>query len=79
VSLRAAGWSGAKGSKRGRWRLAGLPAMVGARGGVCGREAEGDGRGWLAKHTGQAGFPPSDSSPTKFSDFDFARFCTEGV
>jgi hypothetical protein len=61
--LRAAGWSGAEGSKRGRRRLLSrLHATVGAR---ATKEAEGDGRGRPAELTGQVGSPPLDSISAK--------------
>jgi hypothetical protein len=51
-------------------------ATVGAR---ATKGTEGDGRGRRAELTGQAGSPPLDNIPAKFSDLDFARFCPEGV
>jgi hypothetical protein len=43
------------------------------------KETEGDRHGRLADPTRQAGSPPSDSIPAKFSYFSFARFCPKGV
>jgi hypothetical protein len=43
------------------------------------KETEGDGHKRFVEPTRQAGSPPSDSIPTKFSYISFARFFPKGV